>query len=41
VSGIGKVPKEIGANNRTFRQKACLSQEKLGEKPDLHPVYIS
>ena len=39
--GIGKVRKDIGANVRTFRQKARLSQESLAEKADLHPVYIS
>jgi hypothetical protein len=41
MSRIGKVRKEIGANVRTFRKKADLSQEKLGEKADLHPVCIS
>jgi transcriptional regulator with XRE-family HTH domain len=41
VSGIGKVRKDIGANIRTFRKNAGLSQETLGEKADLHPVYIS
>ena len=41
MSGIGKVRKEIGANVRSFRTRAGLSQEKLGEKADLHPVYIS
>ena len=41
LSGIDKVRKEIGANVRSFRKKAGLSQEKLGEKADLHPVYIS
>lgn len=41
VSGIGKVRKDIGANVRTFRKKARLSQETLAEKADLHPVYIS
>jgi transcriptional regulator with XRE-family HTH domain len=41
VSGIGKVRKEIGANVRTFRKKAGLSQERLAEKAELHPVYIS
>ena len=38
---MGKVRKETGANIRTFRRKGGLSQEKLGEKPDLHPVHIS
>jgi hypothetical protein len=41
VSGIGKVRKELGANIRTFRKKAGLSQERLAEKAELHPVYIS
>ena len=41
MSGIGKVRKDIGANVRTFRKKARLSQETLAEKADLHPVYIS
>ena len=41
VSGIGKVRKEIGANIRTSRKKARLSQESLAEKAELHPVYIS
>jgi transcriptional regulator with XRE-family HTH domain len=29
------------ANVRTFRKRAGLSQKKLAEKADLHPVYIS
>jgi transcriptional regulator with XRE-family HTH domain len=41
VSGIGKVRKDLGANVRVFRKKAGLSQERLAEKADLHPVYIS
>jgi transcriptional regulator with XRE-family HTH domain len=41
ASGIGKVRKELGANIRAFRKKARLSQERLAEKADLHPVYIS
>jgi len=41
MSGIGKVRKEIGADVRTFPKRAGLSQEKLGEKADLHLVYIS
>ncbi|MEI6391398.1 MAG: helix-turn-helix transcriptional regulator [Verrucomicrobiota bacterium] len=41
MSGIGKVRKDVGANIRTLRKRAGLSQEKLGEKADLHPVYIS
>jgi XRE family transcriptional regulator, regulator of sulfur utilization len=41
VPGIRKVRKELGANVRSFRKKAGLSQERLAEKADLHPVYIS
>jgi XRE family transcriptional regulator, regulator of sulfur utilization len=41
VSGIGKFRKELGANVRSFRKKAGLSQEGLAEKADFHPVYIS
>jgi len=41
VSGIRKVRKELGANVRSFRKRAGLSQERLAEKADLHPVYIS
>ena len=41
MSGIGKVRKDLGANVRTFRKKARLSQERLAERADLHPVYIS
>ena len=33
--------KLIGANIRKYRKKKRLSQEKLAEKADLHPVYIS
>lgn len=40
MSGISKVRKGIGATVRSFRKRAGLSQEKLGEKADLHPVYI-
>ena len=41
VSGIGKVRKELGANIRAYRKRAGLSQERLAEKAELHPVYIS
>jgi transcriptional regulator with XRE-family HTH domain len=41
VSGIGKVRKALGANVCSFRKKAGLSQERLAEKSELHPVYIS
>jgi transcriptional regulator with XRE-family HTH domain len=33
--------KRIGENIRKFRKKAGLTQEKLAEKANLHPVYIS
>jgi transcriptional regulator with XRE-family HTH domain len=41
MTGINKVRKVIGANVRSFRKRAGLSQKKLAEKADLHPVYIS
>lgn len=41
VSGIAKVRKSIGENIRLHRKRAGLSQEKLAERADLHPVYIS
>ena len=41
MAGISKVRRDIGANVRAFRKKAGLSQERLAEKADLHPVYIS
>jgi transcriptional regulator with XRE-family HTH domain len=41
VSEIGQVRKNLGANIRSFRKKAVLTQEKLAEKADLHPVYMS
>jgi transcriptional regulator with XRE-family HTH domain len=33
--------KRIGQNIRRYRKNAGLTQEKLAEKADLHPVYIS
>lgn len=33
--------KRIGQNIRKLRKKAGWTQEKLAEKADLHPVYIS
>jgi transcriptional regulator with XRE-family HTH domain len=33
--------KRIGVNIRKFRNQRGMTQEKLAEKADLHPVYIS
>lgn len=41
MSGIAKTRKRIGENIRLCRKGVGLSQEKLAEKADLHPVYIS
>lgn len=41
MSGIRKVRRQIGENIRALRKAAGLSQERLAEKADLHPVYIS
>jgi len=41
VSGIVKFRKELGANIRSFRKKAGMSQERLAELAEFHPVYIS
>jgi XRE family transcriptional regulator, regulator of sulfur utilization len=41
VPAKAKYLKLIGDNIRAQRRKAGLSQEKLAEKADLHPVYIS
>jgi transcriptional regulator with XRE-family HTH domain len=35
------VHKRIGENIRKWRKRAGFTQEKLAEKADLHPVYIS
>jgi len=40
VSGIRQIRKSLGENVRMFRKKAGLSQERLAERADLHPVYI-
>ena len=32
--------KIIGETIRTYRKQAGLTQEKLAEKADLHPVYV-
>ena len=31
----------LGEAIRTYRKRAGLSQEKLAEKAELHPVYVS
>ena len=36
-----KAHKRIGENIRRFRKKRGMTQEKLAEKANLHPVYIS
>jgi transcriptional regulator with XRE-family HTH domain len=41
VAAVPKHRKFIGEKIRFQRKKAGLSQEKLAEKADLHPVYIS
>ena len=41
VSAIRQVRKRLGENIRVCRKCAGLSQEKLAEKADLHPVYVS
>ena len=41
VAAINKIRQAIGANIRQARKKAEWSQERLAEKADLHPVYIS
>ncbi len=41
MAGIHTVRKSIGNNIRDLRQRSGLTQEKLAEGADLHPVYIS
>jgi XRE family transcriptional regulator, regulator of sulfur utilization len=41
VSQVPKHRRILGRNIRTHRKRAGLSQEKLAEKADLHPVYLS
>ncbi len=41
MSSGPKYRRIFGDNLRMYRKLAGLSQEKLAEKADLHPVYIS
>jgi transcriptional regulator with XRE-family HTH domain len=44
LNGVRSVPKHrrtLGDTIRTLRKRAGLSQERLAEKADLSPVYIS
>jgi XRE family transcriptional regulator, regulator of sulfur utilization len=41
VSSVLKCRRILGNNLRVYRKLSGLSQEKLAEKADLHPVYIS
>jgi XRE family transcriptional regulator, regulator of sulfur utilization len=36
-----KAHKQIGENVRKFRKQRGMTQEKLAEKANLHPVYVS
>jgi transcriptional regulator with XRE-family HTH domain len=36
-----KAHKRIGDNIRRFRKERGMTQERLAEKADLHPVYVS
>jgi transcriptional regulator with XRE-family HTH domain len=38
---VSKIHRVLGENLREYRNKAGFSQEKLAEKSDLHPVFIS
>lgn len=41
MSPVRKYRRILGENIRKHRKHAGLTQEKLGEKAELHPVYIS
>lgn len=41
VPAVQQYRRILGEAIRSHRKKAGLSQEKLAEKADLHPVYIS
>jgi ribosome-binding protein aMBF1 (putative translation factor) len=40
VLGTPKQLKTLGATVRRYRKQAGMSQEKLAEKAELHPVYL-
>jgi transcriptional regulator with XRE-family HTH domain len=40
MAGPSKYQRIIGESIRQYRKQAGLSQEKLAEKADLHPVYV-
>jgi len=40
VSRISKRQKILGETIRQYRKQAKMSQEKLAEKANLHPVYV-
>ena len=41
MSTVPKYRRILGETIRSYRKQARLSQEKLAEKAELHPVYIS
>jgi transcriptional regulator with XRE-family HTH domain len=41
VSPVPKHRQILGEAIRTYRKQAGLSQERLAERAELHPVYIS
>lgn len=41
MSPIPKYRRALGEAIRRYRKQAGLSQEKLAEKAELHPVYLS
>jgi len=41
VPGIERFRRNLGTNIRNYRKRSGWSQEKLAEKADLHPVYVS
>jgi len=41
MPGIERFRRNLGTNIRHYRKRSGWSQEKLAEKADLHPVYVS